>query len=186
MGLIGDIQESKNLWLKSSWLFRIVILVSTFFAISSIASLSDVIFHWKGFIYDGIKFYSTWISEPIKKIALEYGLEFSTRAVDFMILQLLFVMSVNREFWSEHDKLESFVFSVIIIIAVCVLVIFVSKIESFNPWGILTTIITILVFPLIYQYSLHGKIIYYTPIAMGVIIVLLLGAVNSGISRPVG
>ena len=52
MSLKDDINEAKELWVDSSLTFKIVIVISTFLATSSIANMADVVFEWEGFILD--------------------------------------------------------------------------------------------------------------------------------------
>ena len=86
MSIVDDIKGVKSLWSGASLPFKGLIVVSTFFAVSSITSLSDVIFEWKGFILDGIEFYRGLIVRPLQEFAAQFGLSYARQAVDFFIL----------------------------------------------------------------------------------------------------
>lgn len=89
MGLIGDLQEGKHLWKNSSWTSRAVIALSIFIATNPIASLSEPVFRWKGFILDGLEFYREWIRMLVLEIAPAFGLSYTPRQGDFVIVLLL-------------------------------------------------------------------------------------------------
>ncbi len=65
MGLYADIEETKNIWKKASWQTRLILFVFLFLTVSSITSVADTVFKWKGFILDGVVFYQAWIRNPI-------------------------------------------------------------------------------------------------------------------------
>lgn len=60
MGIKSDIEEYRALWNRGGWGTRgldIVQLVKIFIAVGSLASLSDAIFQFRGFMRDGIQLY---------------------------------------------------------------------------------------------------------------------------------
>jgi len=65
MGLKGDWIEVAEIWSKSSWRIRILLGVSVFLASNSIATLSDTVFRWKGFIKEGLYFYHQYFTTPL-------------------------------------------------------------------------------------------------------------------------
>jgi len=66
MGLYNDFHEVFAKWSKCSWLLKLWLALSLFLASGSIASLSDTVFKWKGFVLDGISFYRRFITAPIE------------------------------------------------------------------------------------------------------------------------
>ena len=103
MGLLGDIQEAKNVWLGASWKFKIIIGVSVFFAVSSIASLSDTVFAWKGFLLKGVIFYEEYIITPITKYAEMLGLTWDNKNANYIVLFGLWLSSIIREIWTRSS-----------------------------------------------------------------------------------
>lgn len=68
MGLKGDLQEVASVWEKSSWRVKAYLLLSAFLASGSIASLSDTVFRWKGFLRDALLFYQAYISDQLLRL----------------------------------------------------------------------------------------------------------------------
>ncbi len=62
MGLKGDFSEVEAIWSRSPWRVRAFLGLSLFLASGSIASLSDTVFRWKGFVSDAVAFYQNYIS----------------------------------------------------------------------------------------------------------------------------
>ena len=68
MGLKGDLQEVATVWEKSSWRVKAYLLLSAFLASGSIASLSDTVLRWKGFLRDALLFYQAYISDQLLRV----------------------------------------------------------------------------------------------------------------------
>ena len=98
MGLKGDIDEAKELWRNASPLMKLVIGVSLFLTVSSVTSLADVVFEWKGFILDALEFYRSWIADPVRRIARAFGLNYTRPEVDGLLVLTLLIGSFARYF----------------------------------------------------------------------------------------
>jgi hypothetical protein len=68
MGLKGDFYEVAIIWRQSSWQIRGYLALSAFLATGSIASLSETVFRWKGFVSDAVLFYQTYIAGPLEHL----------------------------------------------------------------------------------------------------------------------
>lgn len=66
MGLKGDFDEVAKFWRQSSWQIKAYLGLSAFLASGSIASLSETVFRWKGFISDAVLFYQTYIADRLQ------------------------------------------------------------------------------------------------------------------------
>lgn len=66
MGLKGDFHEVARVWRQSSWQIKTYLALSAFLASGSIASLSETIFRWKGFVSDAVSFYQTYIAGQLQ------------------------------------------------------------------------------------------------------------------------
>lgn len=89
-------RDVKQYWKQSPYWAKIVWVLSTLFSSSSIASLGDTVFAWKGFILDGINFYRIIVS-PIKSISIFlYKVEITTYQADLIVLFGLFFASYLR------------------------------------------------------------------------------------------
>jgi hypothetical protein len=96
MALWGDISDIRELWKKSPPLVKALLGLLLFLSISSIASLSDDVFKWKGFILEGIGFYRLWIGAFINYAFGWVGLHFSSRSSDFITIWILAAASALR------------------------------------------------------------------------------------------
>jgi hypothetical protein len=96
MGLKGDLHEVATVWNQSSWRVKIYLALSAFLASGSIASLSDTVFRWKGFVSDALSFYQTHISDQLLWV-LQFGFRHVPRgASDLLILSALYVSANLR------------------------------------------------------------------------------------------
>jgi len=68
MGLKGDFSEVATAWSKTPWRLRVCLGISLYAASGSIASLSDTVFRWKGFVSDAVAFYQTYISGQLLRL----------------------------------------------------------------------------------------------------------------------
>ena len=68
MGLKGDLHEVATVWKRSSWQVKAYLTLSAFLASGSIASLSDTVFRWKGFVRDALSFYQEYLSDQLLRI----------------------------------------------------------------------------------------------------------------------
>lgn len=191
MSLIKDIEDAKELWRNASMVFKVFIALSIFLSTSSVASLSERIFEWKGFILDSIEFFRHWISVPISNILKKIG--FSIERVEIEMITIIFLLftSYTRWMWlsssngrSRSQLLVSILTSIIFAVVFALLIFFFSK-QGINVdfWAFWVNVTIFLTMPIIFKLSNIEKIIYYYPIALAIIITLFLGAVNSGFSK---
>lgn len=69
MGLKADIDEVTQHWRRSPWRVKVFLLVALFLSTSSLASLSEAVFKWKGFLLDALAFYRRNMSQPVSELA---------------------------------------------------------------------------------------------------------------------
>lgn len=97
MSVFSDIKSDLGeIWASSNWTTRVLIAVSMFLSVSSIASLSDRVFELKGFIQTGIELYRTAIRTPFVDFASSLGLAFDVVESDTLVLLTLILVSVAR------------------------------------------------------------------------------------------
>ena len=105
MWLKDDLEQVKQSWKRSPWWIRLWMLMSLFFAISSLASMSEAVADWKGFILDGVKFYQGFVSSPLQEFAAKRGMDFDRAFWDFLILLNTFAWILCRaEIISNKDE----------------------------------------------------------------------------------
>src|SRR5438309_2265838 len=96
MGLKGDLDEVVTVWSRSPWRVKAYLAISAFLASGSIASLSDTVFRWKGFVSDALSFYQNHISDQLLRL-LQFGFPHVPRgASDLLILSVLYVSANLR------------------------------------------------------------------------------------------
>jgi len=182
MGLAGDINEAKKLWNESSPLFRVVIVISTFLAISSIASMSDVIFHWKGFISDGLQFYNSWAIEPLKKFALKFDHSIYERNLNFIIVIGLLNAGLIRVYLNETYRERYLLIFFIIFNYGNMIKIHIFGTSIVSTWEIIFLPL-VLVSLYLFKTPIKIKILYFTPIIFSILSTLILAAINSGLTK---
>ena len=84
-------------WKKSPFLAKVIWVVSVILASSSIASLSETVFAWKGFILDGVEFYRELL-EPLKiLLSSVFQADVTGEQADLIVCLGIFI-SAHRKF----------------------------------------------------------------------------------------
>ena len=187
MGLMSDLEEAKSLWKKSSLPMKAVGVFSVFMTISSIASLSDVIFQWKGFIRDGVQFYWRWISGPVAEFGNWIGLSYSQLDMDLLFLTALTLGSMTR-----IEIVRGRRFPKIILVALAAAWVGFGSMEydGFPWWAALLIVLAYVVLYLkvgrMYERKLGRKaaIQYFLTGVVALVVILVLGAINAGLIAP--
>lgn len=97
MGLKADVEEVTQHWKRSPWRVKIFLAIALFLSTSSLASLSEAVFKWKGFVLDALAFYKRWVSQPgTELIARLLGHDVPPGFVDNAVLYGLFLGSLAR------------------------------------------------------------------------------------------
>ena len=188
MGLYEDIGTVRRLWKDASFISKIFLVVSAFFALGSIATLSDVVFHWKGFILDGVNFYNRYVTSFIGKFVSFFGGTINQYWSNYYLLYFLVVAGHFRTIQLNRGT-RYFSFGVVLIFAFVAFGLFGLVLRSSADAVILgfefyTLIILHFGPPLLFKTTLESKYLFYSPVILAVTIVLILGAVNSGLTRP--
>jgi len=96
MGLKGDVHESTTIWSQSPWRVKLWLAFSLFLASGAIASLSDTVFRWKGFISDALAFYRLYISGQLSRLLQAGFAPVPPGLPDFIILSVLLISANLR------------------------------------------------------------------------------------------
>ncbi|MDO9333363.1 MAG: hypothetical protein Q7T57_02435 [Dehalococcoidales bacterium] len=106
MGLKGDLDEAVKDWPKSNRLIKAWLVFSVFFSTLQLASLSEAVFKWKGFVLDGVNFYREWFTTPISKATAEFtGFSVAPFAMDIVFVQILSTNAVFQSVFKEKRDL---------------------------------------------------------------------------------
>ncbi|WP_435247351.1 hypothetical protein ACMAZD_11710 [Vibrio sp. nBUS_14] len=185
MALVDDIQSAKDLWKNGTLLTRACIVISTFLATGAIASLSDVVFAWKGFILDGINFYRSIIAQPLIQIAEIFSLDISSTEVNFLILTGIFMAAIYRKVWVTSKIGMRVTSGTVMLTGLCILVYLVGRSDGLqvNISVLYIYLGVCLVYPVLRGFSQQEKTAYYLPIATAIMLNLFAAAINSGLTR---
>jgi len=183
-----ELDELKEDWKKYSLLTKIISSILFFISLSSITSLSDKIFKWKGFISDGMLFYRDYVKYPINESLRYFGFNVNRDSIDLLIIISTICGAHIRYFkylevsevWKDSSQTIK-MFGVIWIGSVWVLLN--PKYNQFIYFGVF-----ILSFLLVYTTIIERKapknlLVLYLPIILCLLVILLLGAINSGLSK---
>ena len=185
MALIDDLKSAGDLWENGTILTRAAIVLSTFLASGAIASLSDTVFAWKGFILDGINVYKTWVVHPMLQLASDFGLSINNFEAHFLILTALFMSAIYRKVWVTSEVGMRIVSGSSMLLALGFLAYLTGNSnEAQKDETVFYIYFAIcLIYPFLRKFSSLEKVAYYLPIGLGVAVTLLAGAVNAGLSR---
>jgi len=209
MGLHGDLFEVKSVWRNASTKLRIWLALSTFFASVSIASLSESIIKWRGFISDGISLYRELITENLHFTAISmFNINFDKFGIDSMIILLLIAAAIIRTDLSliksknkatlKSQRKNSIIYNftavfigiILVIIFVLIVVFFpgsyVSSMiwEISQPWFTIPSIVLFITFYATRIYNSKERAVFITNLLAPLICVLFLAAINKGIMAP--
>ncbi len=108
MGLKADLDEVTQYWDRSPWRVKVFRFVSLFLATSSLASLSEVVFKWKGFILDALVFYRSNFSQPASEFLTGvFARPLPDSFIDGAVLLGLFHGALIRALLLRHVKRSS-------------------------------------------------------------------------------
>ena len=201
MSIQSDFVELKNYWRHSSFYMRAWLLIVGYLSISSIASISDTVFQWKGFFLDALLFYRNWISGPIRSFFWNvFGVHYAQRRVDTLVLMFLVVASYTRAYIFSPKRLKGesrSIHFVILLAAWIQLFMFLDYFRASEPQldiSSLVFILPILGASLIFsneirrggfnrERTLRLIQIFSLQLLLALFVVGLLGAINHGLHK---
>jgi hypothetical protein len=191
MGLKSDTDEIKNTWSRASPLVKVYLALSFYLTISAIASLSETIVKWKGFFRDALISYHHFVRGPIRELFFYLKLDLSPVIIDYFVIYTLLISSFLRLLFVERKsnlkangiikrELALQLFMGILFIAL------ISRIERVPNYSSLALasipILIVLLLPI--HLGRAQKSAFYVPLLCAISAVGIMGAINSGISRP--
>ncbi|MBS4052721.1 MAG: hypothetical protein KGZ69_16200 [Methylomonas sp.] len=190
MGLKSDIDEVRIAWPTYPWRLKAWLILSVFLASGSIASLSDVVFRWKGFILEAVLFYRDFVSEPFRSlISSLFSLPFTRGQADIVILSAVFVSALMRVFihsrgiWYDAPRVNSLLFAFAATVWVAFALAFGDTNRSIaGPFG--AFLVQVLICTVYYSWRGGAtRVLWYVYMLTPFVLVCLLAAVNSGLRR---
>lgn len=185
MGLKGDIEEVKDGWSNASAPLKVWLALSVFVSVSSIASLSEAIVRWRGFIRDGLDFYHTMVVDPFIRLMAPLDLDYSTGEVNLLIVTALFLTSATRYLvysGKGFDRKDWFPNAIVI------------GWFAASAWGLghvempADTLFWLYLICILGWVSLgvvvirKNRVVYFGPTLLAVVVVVLLAAINKGLT----
>lgn len=202
MGLLGDFKEYKESFSKSPTLVKAIIIIAFFMSISSFTSLADQIFQWRGFILDGVQFYRNYVTDPVRNLLSSISIHYTSTAIDLLIIMGLFTSACIRAA-IVIKRIPSYTIHLPdIITLVGNIVSFLAAFYFFEglditgflfQYGFFYSFLLImvsLVLSLSGGWKNHNKerirlvISMWLPIVVSIGFVLILAAINEGLTRP--
>lgn len=185
MGLKGDFDEITRVWRATPLSGRLLLALSLFLASGSIASLSETVAKWKGFLLDGVIFYREWISNPITDaIKAISPINLPTGTGDAIVLLGLIVGANARVLFSREIDSEGGISSISAILGtLTLLTLLVITEQRINVPGLIGgTIVLALLNSYSYRRSSRTvRIIWYASLAAPIMLVFIAAAINAGL-----
>lgn len=187
MGLKGDIDEALSAWKGASKLFKAWIILSAFIASGSIASLSETIVQWKGFILTMIEFYANNFRGPIQEIFQKLlAFNVSKTLSDIIVLNALLIATNIRlaiQFANNNVVLGTGLATSLALLATSVINIwFGREQDDFYGGSLLSLAVMTCLCSWWYLKSKSlAKFYWFIYIASPFVIVGMLAALNAGI-----
>ena len=188
MGLKSDFEEVSADWQKTPWRLKLWLILSLFLASGSIASLSETVAKWKGFILDAVNFYRGWFSEPLHDLlaqALRVSLPNGTS--DALIVTTFLVSAGSRLYLHTGGPRVARNFALYTVVGAVTgaAAVVAMKGESTKPSGVVSALALVTVGVSIFYWSMGGaaRILWFVYLLSPFAIVGLLAAVNSGLVR---
>lgn len=186
MALYEDIKGASQLWSQSTLLTKCVLALSSFLALSSVASLSDAVFKWKGFILDGIMLYNGTIPYFFTWAASKIGISISQHWATYYVIFGLVIFGMFRIYWLRSKLKAVLIIAFVTIFPLGSMYIRGNIIEVQTIWPFMIFIGFIyLRMPYFVSLTKNEKWSYYLPGIVAGIGILLLAAINSGLTREV-
>ncbi len=190
MSLKDDIEEARELWARSSWLKRALIILVLLMSTSPIASLSDIVFDWKGFILDGVEVYRAYLTAPIRRLCARAGLEFTSTQMDATIVLCLFYgglirVPIEEPIYRLSRRNSNRIYKGFLVTLLLATIFIGSKYGGKNEQPYVVTYIGIAAATIWFLRRLEprDRIIFAGPMLFAVAAVLVLGAINAGLTR---
>lgn len=103
MGLKADIDEVVDHWTHAPWRVKVFLAVALFISSSSLASLSESVFRWKGFLLEALAFYRVYVSDPASRFITDLvGRSLPSNYIDGAVLLGLFHGALIRALLLRH------------------------------------------------------------------------------------
>lgn len=156
MGILSDAEELAKAFPKASWPTKIIILSGFLGSVTSLASISDSVYKWKGFVANFLNLYYEFVKVPFVEMTSFLPLYIPPYTLDYLILSTCTVLAMYRAIILNHLRVRNFTTKFILIIYLELLFITFLICEDVfgetQPVELLLTMIPfgLLIMPIIY------------------------------------
>ena len=184
MGMYEDIKGAKDLWRESTTATKVVLAISAIFAFSPIASLSDTVFEWKGFIKDGVEFYNGTVPVYFQKAINNLGGNISKSWANYYLIATLYLAGQLRILLLLKSDWRGYIFFGFWF-SWCVLGLIHRSIYDIEitPFYYISIAVVYFIPPFLFRWPREFKFLYFVPALIAIFGVCILAAVNEGLSR---
>jgi len=186
MGLKSDLDEVTQHWSRAPWRVKIFLAIALFLSTSSLASLSEAVFRWKGFVLDALGFYRQWVAEPIVAL-LQRVVERNVpnSFVDNAVLLGLFMAAVARVLLFRRASRTKHAADIVVCIAVYAVMLYLFAGEANPKPGGNTVWILYPLYVFMAYVSTNGaeRILALAYVLAPALLVGLLAAISSGLAK---
>ena len=201
---IKDDYQSLKQWLRqASPTVKVIAVVWFITTISNIASLSDAVFQWKGFILDGVEFYRRWITDPLHGLLVDLDPRLIDVNADLLALSILCSIGFlrvclhlyrnirsgidNADFSEEEKRLvqKAFATPIRVIVALESITWPLRTIAIFglSTQNHLASLLFVAISSLPWVVAKDFRSHFIGPLTLAIVVVLALGAINAGLLR---
>ena len=188
MGLKSDFEEVARDWRKTPWRMKFWLILSLFLSSGSIASLSETVAKWKGFIFDAVTFYRGSISEPIQAFlaqVLPFSLPKGTS--DALIVITLLASASTRLYLHTGAPRLARTFAIYTVAGAftgaAIVVATKGKFTRLNEFASALALVALGVSAFYWSMGGAARILWFVYLLSPFAVVGLLAAVNSGLGR---
>jgi hypothetical protein len=191
MGIKSDFEEFRDLWNRGNFWLRGLAIVFLFIQVGSLASLSDTIFEFRGFIRDGIQLYEEWIRDPLKMLLSSlFGVRITSLHLNFIVWWGIVCGAQVRSYLTLPEKARAVGGAVGAVIAFIITQVLAFNIlagihPSLSPTGVKVIVVTLIICTWYVSTSFKSKSVFYVSVLSPILIVGILAAISSGVSRSV-
>lgn len=190
MSLKDDFNEARQIWSGSSLSLKLLAGLTLFLATGSIASLSDTVFAWRGFLSDGVKFYESFITGQIIRLTDVLGLSYSQVETNTVVIMAITFGAFTRRDAASPDydfNIPVLVLRDIVWFILAVLPMGIHSATNISSVFFYFLSLVCAVMFLWGAYDLRAKrkqwLAYISIPTLAVSFVFIAGAINTGLSR---
>jgi hypothetical protein len=213
------IETEYNELIKQFWsagpLGKLMLVLTLFLSISSLAAMSDAVFKWKGFILNALEIYKDYFVSTLVKFAPYIKMNFSEEEIHTAVLmsisvnvgmrilmagQIVAFKKINEHYNSDMVPNQKIYKAILWLLPLSIWIWYGISVQTPNPW---VTGFVFVFYPLflVLPKTLMNKFsseknsywekgefnyfkAYYSYVGALFLIVCILGAINTGLSKP--